>query len=704
MSKIANRGTDPITVSVVEELLISVVREMRVTFSRSAFSTAISEGYDFSCVLLSDMGELIAMSEDHPGHSFPLAAAAKDILQRYGGDIHQGDVFLVNDPYICGTHLNDVALLRPRIKSGRRGLFPAIRAHWADIGGGSVGSLGGNATNIFMEGLVIPPLRLVSRGEMNKECLGLILANVRGRADRHGDLMAALGTCALANARLDELEAKYGSDQLDRIVNAIFDRTEDRVRKAIAVLPKGQFRFENYTDNDGVQQEPQRVAACLTVGEDEIHCDFTGTSPQAPGPLNAGPAMVATAYFVILKSYLDPKAPVNAGCFRPLTLEVPKGTFLNAEFPAAMGGAGDLRRTVESCILGAIAQMIPRRVCGDTKGAANHCYIGGSLARPNEMFIYYEYPAGGTGAVEGLDGDHAIRTYTEGDFNTVLPVESLENLYPMTVLNSGLRENSCGGGQWRGGLGMERRIELRAERSALTVLTDRVVVPPFGVNGGQSGMGNRFTVLRDGVEVEPSAVPGKVTAFPLRRGDIVWLRSAGGGGYGDPLNRAPMLVLEDVSQGYISVEHARERYGVVIVDGFVIDALTRQERNNLSGRRCQLTIRIEATDWFARHRRVCPISASTAELYGISDGQLVELASAIGAPLRAWVKVLPLAPERLLPIGPIGAAALNVKDGDRVYLRPVITPYAHPPLHDDGVRGGFGDTIGPPAPLGRELP
>jgi N-methylhydantoinase B len=703
MSQVANSPIDPITVSIFEELLVSIVREMRVTFSRSAFSSVISEGYDFSCVLLSDKGELIAMSEDHPGHSFPLMAAAKNILHRYNEDIHDGDAFFVNDPYICGTHLNDVALLRPRIKVGRRALFPAIRAHWADIGGSSVGSVGGNATNIFMEGLVIPPLRLVSKGSMNKECLDLILANVRGRADRQGDLMAALGTCALASERLNDLESKYGAEQVDNIVNVILDRTEARVRKAITALPKGQFRFENYTDNDGVQQEPQRVAVCLTVGEDEIHCDFTGTSPQAAGPLNGGPAMVATAYFMTLKSYLDPKAPVNAGCFRPLTLEVPKGTFLNAEFPAAMGGAGDLRRTVESCILGAIAQMMPRRVCGDTKGAANHCYIGGPVAEAGEMFIYYEYPAGGIGAVEGLDGDHAIRTYTEGDFNTVLPVESLEKLYPMMVLDSGLRENSCGDGEWRGGLGMERRVQLLSSRSTLTVLTDRVIVPPFGVNGGLSAMGNRFTVVRGGVELEPSPLPGKVTAFPLMHRDIVWLRSAGGGGFGDPLNRSPALVLEDVLQGYISSQHAKEKYGVVISNGGVDDELTRRERNNLRACRCQLTIRLMATDWFALHRRVCPISASIAELYGVADGQLIELASANGAPLRAWAKISRLPAERLLPIGPLGATILSVRDNDPVFLRPIATPYAHPPLHDDGNRRDFDDRIDRPAPLVEEV-
>jgi N-methylhydantoinase B len=673
-------GLDAVTVSIVEELLVAVVREMRVTFSRSAFSSVISEGHDFSCVLLSDTGDLVAMSEDHPGHTFPLAVAAKEILRRYDGDIHSGDVFLVNDPYICGTHLNDVALFCPRLNCGRLRLFPAIRAHWADVGGSRAGSLTGNATNIFMEGLVIPPIRLVANGKMNQDCLDLILANMRGREDRYGDLMATFGACAVAQKRLDELEAKYGADQLDAIVETILDRTEGRVRRAIDQLPKGQFRFENYTDNDGVEREPQRVSLCLTVADGAIHCDFTGTSPQAQGPLNGGLAMVTTACFMVLKSYLDPKAPVNAGCFRPVTIEVPKGTFLNAEYPAAMGGASDLRRTVESCVLGALSQLIPERVCGDTKGGANHCYVSGPRDRSNGIFIYYEYPAGGVGGVDGLDGEHAMRTYTEGDFNTVLPVESLENLYPMTVLSSGLREGSCGAGQWRGGLGMERRVRLRADHSELTVLTDRVVVPPFGVNGGQSGMGNRFTVLRDDVEIEPSSVPGKVAAFPLKRNDVIWLRAAGGGGYGDPLDRTPELVLEDVAQGYLSPDQAERTYGVVIVGRDIDVSLTRKVRSHLRAQRCYATIRTAESDWFAGHRRVCPISSTLAARAGIADGQLVELVPSNGAPLRAWVQVSSASLGSILPIGPIGAAILRVQDGDQICLRPVVTPYTHPPL------------------------
>ncbi len=680
MSKPQPMRGNAIAVSIVEELLVSIVREMRATFSRSAFSSVISEGHDFSCVLLSPVGELVAMSEDHPGHTFPLAFAANDILQKFADNMEEGDIFIVNDPYICGTHLNDVAIFAPRIRQGRLGIFPAIRAHWADIGGGSAGSLGGNTSNIFMEGLIIPPIKIVSRGEINQYCVDLIMANVRDRRDRIGDLMATLGTCHIASERLDQLEAKQGRDVIEAITNQILDRTEQRVRSAIYKLPRGRFLFENYTDNDGVSTEPQRASLAMHVKEGEIHCDFSGTSAQAPGPLNGGPAMVATACFMILKSYLDPKAPVNAGCFRPLTVNAPLGTFLNAKYPAAMGGAGDLRRTVESCVIGALAQIIPERICGENKGTANHCYMSGINPFLQEHYICYEYPAGGIGAADELDGDHAVRTLTEGDFNTVLPVESLETIFPARVLESGLRENSCGDGEWRGGLGMQRKVLEQGIDMFLSVLSERVVVPPFGVNGGASGMGNRFTVLRGDSEIEPSQVPGKATAFPLRGGDVLWLRSAGGGGFGDPLRRDPERVLADVQAGYITASHACERYGVVICEGNIDVGETERLRHAIAASRCILRVRLEAGDTYFKNRRLCRLSNTTAAAHHIADGQLVEYVPTLGAPLRAWAKIDANLSGNVTPIGPIGADILRLADSADIVVRVVDTPYRHPPV------------------------
>ncbi len=673
-------SADAVTVSVIQELLISVVREMRVTFSRSAFSSIINEGHDFSCALLSPEGDLVAQSKDHPGHIFPISYAARAVFERYTGDVHPGDVFLLNDPYICGTHMNDMAMFCPRFFEGRALAFPALRAHWGDVGGSVAGSLSGDASHIFMEGTIVPPIRLYSRGELNQECLEVVLRNMRGREDRHGDLMAMLGTCRLAQRRLDEIEDRYGRETLQAVNDNLIGRAEKRMRAAISALPDGVFHYENYIDNSGTGAEPLRISLRLQIQEDRIHCDFSGTSGQVKGPTNAGPATVATSCFMVLKSLLDPAVSVNAGCFRPLTMEAPEGSILNAEFPAPFGGASDVRRTIESCVLGAAVQAMPDLAAGDTKGAANHCYIAGSQPDSGEAFLYYEYPAGGTGALAGSDGDHAIRTYTEGDFNAVQPVESLEATLPVLVEESSLRVGSCGHGERRGGLGMERRVRLETGGAGLTVLTDRVIIPPYGVDGGTSGGGNRFTVRREDSEVEPSGVPGKATAFPLLEGDAVVLRSAGGGGWGDPLLRTPEAVLADLRLGYITVEDAREVYGVVLKDGALDMAATSSARERLRKARVYLTVRLNDEDAYSGSRRLCPMSPETASEGGFSEGMLVEYVPARGAPLRAWVKIAPGLSKGETPLGPVAASILKLHEEERIWIRPILTPYSHPPL------------------------
>jgi N-methylhydantoinase B len=671
---------DPVTVGVVQELLISVVREMRLTFSRSAFSSIISEGHDFSCALLSPDGELVAQSEDHPGHIFPLSYAARAVMGRYAGDIHPGDVFIINDPYVCGTHMNDIAVFCPRVLDGRMLVFPAIRAHWGDVGGSVAGSLSGDSTHIFQEGTVVPPIRLYSQGELDEELLDLMLSNMRGRRERNGDLMAAIGTCRVADRRLTELEDKYGQQTLPDVTKVLLDRTERRMRDAIRAWPDGTYYSENYMDNSGTEAEPLRISLRLDVAGDDIRCDFSGTSSQVPGPTNGGLATTATSCFMVLKSFLDPKASVNAGYFRPLTVEAPKGTILNAQYPSPMGGASEIRRTVEATVLGAVAQIVPDESCGDTKGSANHCYIAGRDPGSGEGFLYYEYPCGGTGAVLGNDGEDVIRTYNEGDFNAVQPVESLESRLPLLVEESGLRIDSCGHGQWRGGLGMERKVRVEAAGAALTVLTDRVVIPPYGVCAGGSGGGNRFTVLHQGREVEPSEIPGKATAFPLEHGDVVVLRSAGGGGFGDPLRRDAAAVLADCRQGCITAGMAREVYGVVIEDGVLDEAATDAERRRIGESRVHLSVRLVGEDRFAGARRLCQVSPAVARRLGVGDGGLVEYVPERGMPLRAFARVEPDLRGEETEIGPIAARILAVPDGARVHVRAVASPYAHPPL------------------------
>lgn len=677
---------DPVTIGVVRELLISIVREMRVNLSRSAFSSIITEGHDYSCALLSAQGEVVAQSEDNPAHIFPLPESWRGVVSRYGQSIGPGDVYIVNDPYVGGTHLNDVAIYAPRADPSSLHLFPAIRAHWADVGGAVAGSISGQSTHVFQEGVRIPPLRLMADGAFNEELCELLFANVRDPDERRGDLMAMLGTANVAARRLDDLEKRYGRETIALVTRALLDRAEARVREVIRSWPAGTYRYENYLDNSGSGSEPMLVCLRVTVQDDGIECDFTGTTPQVAGPINGSWANTATGCFIVLKSFLDPGAPVNSGHFRPTRVHVPKGSFLNAEFPAPAGGAGEIRRTIEATMAGCMAQIVPSRCFGDVKGGANHCYVAGRRNAGAGDFLLYEYASGGSGAIAGRDGENFIRAYNEGDFNSVLPIETLEATFPLVVEHSELRASSGGPGQWRGGLGLERRIRVEAPSASLSVLTDRVVIPPYGVCGGGAGAANRFTVARGGEEIEPSPIPGKATSFPLRNGDVVVVRSAGGGGYGDPLRRDPQAVLDDIVNGLVTAEAAHDDYGVVLRDGRVDAAATTAERKRQSLQRTQRRAWILGGDRYVGSRHLVAVSAATAAALGVERGQAVELLRPDGAPLRAFVDIDNGTSDADVGIGPIAAGIVGAVAGTPVTLRAIRSPYRHPAPDAEAVR------------------
>lgn len=669
----------PIIVAVIQELLISVVREMRTILSRSAFSSTISEGHDFSCALHSEDGELLAMSEDNPSHIFPLAYAASAIRQRYGNDIGPGDIFIINDPYL-GTHMNDVAIICPRFPNGRASVYPAIRAHWNDVGGAVPGSLSGSASHLFQEGIRIPGLALHRRGTINREVLDLLLDNMRNPDERLGDLNAMIGTASMAMQKLSELESRYGVDTIAQVSRVLRNRTEWRMRNAIKKWPEGTYYFENYLDNSGTDPEPLRISVALTVKEEGVHCDFTGTSQQVRGPNNGSLASTAAGCLIPLKTFLDPKAPVNGGCFRVLTLTAPEGTIVNARFPSPMGGFSETRRATETALMGAIAKIIPEQSCGEVKSSANHCNVAGTNSRSGTSFTYYEYPAGGTGGVNGMDGEDAVRGYAEGDFNTMLPVESLERLSPMFVESTCLRAGSAGAGKWRGGFGLERRIHINCAGAQLSVLADRVIIPPSGVNGGESAAGNRFTVYRGGVEVEPDGLPGKVASFKFKEADVLCLRSGGGGGFGDPLEREPSAVVQDVRNKLLGNDQARDTYGVVITRGAIDFDETLALRARLNRNRAYLTVAVVNEDSYAGVRRICQVSPKIAERYGFRHSELIEYVPVSGWPLRAFLVVNPEIEGDQTPIGPKGSSILSIKSGDRIRIRAVRSPYAHPEL------------------------
>lgn len=666
---------DPITLEVIQERLISIVREMRATLAHVAHSSVLYEARDFSCIIMNGKGEAVAQSADNPGHIIPLPWSVRVAMERFGDDINPGDILIINDPYAGGTHLNDVAIVVPVFIGEDLVLLPAIRAHWADVGGMTPGSLSGTSTEIFQEGVRIPPIKIYERGRPVSGVMDLMFANMRVESERRGDLQAMIETCRTAEARIRELVEKFGLGTLFEATGLLLDRTETRMRRLIGTIPDGDYTFEDYLDASGTSDDPVLLKTKLTVTGDSIAVDFTGSSPQVKGPINASLAVTTTAAFAILKTVLDPDNPINHGAFRPVTVTAPEGTILNARFPAPCGGFAEIRRRTQSVVMGALSRALPKAIAGDVKGSANHCYVGGFNPETGRHFIFYEYPAGGTGGYEEADGSSAFRSFDEGDFSSIQPVEAIENEFPIVIERCALRVDSGGPGRHRGGLGIVREARLLADEASYSVLSDRCVLPPFGLHGGSSGAPNSFTYRRNGEELQPGAIPGKATGTPLVADDVVIMRSAGGGGFDDPLARDPAAVALDAATGYITVAHAADAYGVVLgPDGSVDAAATEVRRKALEEARCVLrVIATAAADAgeYEHGRRWVRIGAASARQHGFVDGAPLEVVLAVGAPLRAWTRVDNALPADGVWLGPEGSQILGVGQGDKVWLRPL---------------------------------
>jgi len=668
---------DPITLEVLREGFVSVVREMRVTLVRTAYSSILYEGEDFSCVLMDGHAQIVAMSkgQDHPLHIIPIGWSVRAVREKFGDDIHPGDVFLHNDPYTGGTHLNDVAMIFPLFAPGEGGaselfVFPVVRAHWGDVGGMSPGSLSGGATEIFQEGVRIPPIRIVDAGRPNDAALDLIFANMRGLRERQGDFDAMIGTCRKAAERIEALAARYGTATVREAVAELMDRAEARMRRAIGLLPDGTYVYEAHLESGRERLEPLTVRAQVIVAGDAITVDLTGTSPQTAGPTNVGPAMAPTGAFTIVKSFLDPGSDVNSGAFRPLTVITPPGTIVNANPPAPCGGMVEVKYCVETAVMGALAQALGGRVTGDLKGGGNHCYVGGPDPKSGETFIFYEYPAGGTGAWEGGDGNNTVRAWTESDMTTLQPIEAVEQLYPVRVERTALREDSGGPGRWRGGLGLTREVRIRTAGSRLSVLAEKSVLPPFGVCGGAAGATNHFWVRRGDRPIEPSPLPGKVSGFPIESDDVLVMDSSGGGGFGDPLARGLDAVAADLAEGYVTPAAAEAVYGVVLRAGVIEAEASGRRRAELRAARPRVRL-LAAADLETGRGRAIRLDAETAARLGVGDGAVVELVNPAGAPLRAWVAGVLPGDGRVAHVPPVALRMLALGEGTEVDIRAV---------------------------------
>ena len=667
---------DAIVLELIQTRLTSVVREMRGIMIRTARSPMIHEGHDFSCAVLSPAGELVAASEvEQPTHLSALPWSARSVIARYQGDIGPGDLFLHNDPYTGGAHLNDVALYSPMFSGDSLIAHLGIMAHWQDVGGMVPGSLSGTATEIFQEGVRIPGIRIVRRGEAIEEATDLLFANVRQSEERRGDLQAMIGACRIAERRLAGMLDRWGVATARTAMTALLDRAESRMREAIRRVPDGVYDYETWLDNTGGQPEPLLLRLRLTVDGDTLDADFSGCAPQVAGPTNLGPATSMTAVFTMSKALLDPKGPINAGAMRPLSVTAPLGSVVNARPPAACGAIGEVRRALESLVVGTLGKAIPDRLVGDLKGASNITAIGGPHPGRGRDFLHVEFPAGGTGAFVGADGNNTMRNFAEGDISSIQPIESIEATCPLRVEATTLRQDSGGAGYRRGGLGLRREVRLLGPHARLSVLSDKNVIPPYGVRGGCSSAPNRFTVRRDGKEIAPSVLPGKITAFGLRANDVVIEESAGGGGYGNPLERDPAAVSRDVAHGYVSPAAALASYGVVVRGAEMDAAATAAERARRAGARIRLRVHGTTEPELDGARRVVAVDAATATALRARSGALVELPNADGPSLRAWLRLDDELPEGHVAIGAAALSMLGLAVGDETELRCLDTEH-----------------------------
>jgi N-methylhydantoinase B len=664
---------DPITLEVLTQALIATVREMRATVCRTASSVAIYDAKDFSCGLFAPDSQVIAQSEDIGSHVVPLPWSVRAAMQKMGPTLAPGDAILLNDPYTGGTHLNDVTIIYPVFRQGRLIFFPAVRAHWADVGGMVPGSMSGKATEIYQEGIRIPPLKIVAAGRLNEAVLDLLLANMRVPDERLGDLEASLAACRVAEKRLNEICARYGVDTLLEAVRLDLDRAEARMRASIAALPDGTYFYEDYLETFmGGRFEPLLLPLALTVRGERMTADFTGASPQVPFPVNSTAAVSAAGVFIAVKSVFDPQAPLNQGSFRPIEVITPPGTIVNVERPAPAGSHGEIRKRVIATMIGALAQMVPDRIAGDLCRTSFHNLIGGLEVRSGREWVHYEWSAGGNGAFAEDDGPSAMAPIDWGDLVTVQSTEVIETRMPLLVESSRLAVDSGGAGRTRGGLALERALRVLAAGARYSLLSDGAVVPAFGVVGGLAGAPVRAWIERQGA-VEDFDTPGKVAGHPLEEGSTVKVRSAGGGGYGDPLDRDPERVALDVREGYVSAAAARFAYGVLIErDGSIDPIATARWRARLRANRFRLVAVLDPDVFEAgavSRRRVCRLNPADARNAGIGEDEVIELDVGRAAPLRAWARLDLSVGQGTVPIDGRGLTILNAAAGERVGLR-----------------------------------
>jgi len=522
-------GSDPIELAIFQSEVHSIAEEMGAALRRTALSPNIKERRDYSCAIFDDQARVLAMGDHMPVHlgSMPMSVqAAVEAI-----DFAPGDIAILNDPFAGGTHLPDITMVLPVFLPGRdrAAFYVSNRAHHADVGGTFPGSMG-PANEIFQEGIRIPPVRIVRAGQIDREMLSIILWNVRTAKEREGDLDSQIGACRVGEQRVLQLVEKYDQRKLQILIEDLLDYSERLMRAELRAMPAGDFSAEDWLDDDGVTEDLRRIAVRLRFDPQaaSVDVDFAGSSAQVAGSVNAVRAITLSACFYVLRCLLSEDAPATAGILRPLTLHTPSGSIVDALPPApvAAGNVETSQRIVD-VLLRALAQAVPQRVPAASAGTMSNLTIGGIDPRTGEPFTYYETAAGGMGARPGLDGISGVQTHMTNSLNT--PVEALEYAYPFRVRRYAYRDGSGGSGQFRGGDGLIREVELLAD-ARLALLADRRKLRPYGLQGGEEGSAGRAWILKAATNAV-TQLPGK-SSHALNKGDTIHIETPGGGGWG----------------------------------------------------------------------------------------------------------------------------------------------------------------------------
>lgn len=571
-------ATDPVTLQIAANALQAIADEMATTITRTAHSTVVRDGMDFSSALCDASGDTIAQAVSVPFHLGSIPTAMASLIDRYGDRVRPGDVFIMNDPFDGGMHLQDIFVVKPVHLDDVLIGWAVTTAHHGDVGGRLPGSSACDNTEIFQEGLRMPWLRLYAEGEPVEEVHALIEANMRIPRMTFGDLGAQVAACSVAERALQGLARRYGREELAQLTADLLDYTERLVRQEILTWPDGTATFTDHLGSDGVEAARVPIVATVTIAGDEVIADLTASAPMVRGSLNSTRSFVMACVYHVVRCALTLEVPNTAGAFRPVRVLTTPGTVTEVVMPGASSMRGVTGFRVVDALNGALAQLVPDRVPAAGEGGNTLAIFGADRPGEGERFVFYELIVGTWGGTPVADGNDGLTNPASLAAN--IPVEVAESEFPIVVERYGLVPDTGGAGTQRGGLAIERVWRCLTPGTSLIVRSDRADLPPYGLAGGGPGAPSANVLRRpDGTE---ETLPAMFSTS-IEADDVYVHRTAGGGGFGDPLEREPDAVAADVANEKVSVDAARERYGVVVLsDGSVDRAATTALRDERS--------------------------------------------------------------------------------------------------------------------------